>query len=102
MWFFDVAPSPFLPPALTHFPPRFPVSLTLSTTSFIIQRRGVDLLVSKDSLSGWTWWGLPLALLLQTVWICGPPGGSGTLPGRLQSLWLPSGTVPWVEAACGP
>lgn len=97
MWPLDVAPSPSLPPRLTHFPPQFPVLLTPSTTSFYYLRGGAwDFLVSKDS-------SLPLDL----AWHASGPAvadslGLGVPTECLEcGLWVPSMTVLWIDAACG-
>lgn len=60
-------------------------------------------LVSKDSVCGRTWRGMPLLLLLQTAW-AGVPGEGPGSPGRGWSALKPVATdvtVPWIEAACG-
>lgn len=102
MWPLDVAPSPPPPPhtdslsslvsSSPHPEQHFPL---------LSGGRAVGVLVSEGSVCGWTLQGMPLVLLLQTAWVWGPRRGSGALPGLLQSLWLPSVTVPWIEAAGG-
>lgn len=100
MWQLDVAPSPFLPHRVTHFLPRFPFFLTLSSTSFC-------------SLGGgaWSFWFPRIACAVDLrparLWCfaadglgLGPQGGSGMLPVCFKP-WVPSVTVPWREAPGG-
>lgn len=83
---FGVAASPFPPtPASPHTdslssqvssPPHPECCFFLSW-----RKRCVGFLVSKDSVCGRTWRGMPLFLPLQTAWAWGPQGGARTLPG---------------------
>lgn len=99
MWPLDVAPSPFPPARLTHFPPGFPVLLTLGTTSFHSLRGGAWTSSLQGHRLQWT--------CLACLWSCWgrqpgvPTEGLGCCPALLQSLWGPSVTAPWLEAACG-
>lgn len=74
MWQLDVAPSPFLPHGVTHFLPRFPFFLTLSSTSFCSLGGGAWIFWFSRIACSWTSPSMPL------VFCCRQPGFGS--PGR--------------------